>query len=215
MPHPVRRFALNGTTPERLLIRAVYSAALVLTCACRSENEAEPTSGSLVDTIDTTLAPEQEPPVFEFPEARRSKNESLNQFLDEFRGICERGEYGRYRPMVSVLTDPLEKERFENIWHAAEHVRIELIKRLPEKVDLPPPAYAVLARVKLRDEYVKDEPVRLVSVVAFREEGGWVFAPSPDERINRAMRAALQKTQAEEEELSAETQPTTSQPAGH
>ncbi|UCG33368.1 MAG: hypothetical protein JSU68_01810 [Phycisphaerales bacterium] len=205
---------MNETTSGRLFIRAVCAAALVLTCGCRGEDGPEPTSAALVDTIDTRLPPEEEPPVFEFPEECRSKNESLNEFLDEFRGICERGEYGRYRPMVSVLTDPLEKERFENIWHAAEHVRIELIKRLPEKVDLPPPAYAVLARVKLREEYVKDEPVRLVSVVAFREEGEWVFAPSPDERINRAMRAAWRETQTEDEEPFAETQPTTSQAAG-
>jgi hypothetical protein len=205
--------ALNGSTPGRLLMRTVCAAALALSCACRSENGPEATTEAVVETINTTLPPEKEPPVFEFPEACRSKNESLNEFLDEFRGICERGEYGRYRSVVSVLIDPLEKERFENIWHAAEHVRIELIKRLPEKIELPPPAYAVLARVKLRDEYVKDEPVRLVNVVAFREEGEWVFAPSPDERINRAMRIALRKTQAEEE-LFAETQPTTSQPAG-
>jgi hypothetical protein len=205
---------LTGTTHKRVLIGAICAAALILACGCRNENEPEPNSDALVDTIDTTLAPEEEPPVFEFPDACRSKNESLNEFLDEFRGICERGEYGRYRSMVSVLIDPLEKQRFENIWHAAEHVRIELIKRLPEKIELPPPAYAVLARVKLRDEYVNDEPVRLICVVAFQEEGAWVLAPSPDERINRAMRAALQKSQEEAGELPTETQPAASQPEG-
>ena len=158
------------------------------------------------------LALGEEPPSFEFPDSLRSNNESLNRFLDEFRGICERGEYERYRLAVSRQIDPIHEGRFENIWHAVKHVRIELIKRLPAEVkELPAPAYAVMAKVTLREEYVKEEPHRYITIVAFREEGEWVFAPSPDERVNRAMRVALR--QAQGEEMFAASQPAGSQPA--
>ena len=199
-----------------LLILVACTVVLVYAPGCRSgsEPEPEPVDAEAAETINVSLAPGEEPPTFEFPESLRSKNESLNRFLDEFRGICQRGEYERYRLAVTRQIEPIHERRFENIWHAVAHVRIELIKRLPAEIEeLPAPAYAVLAKVTLREEYVREDPDRYVTIVAFREEGEWVFAPSPDERIHDAMRAALRKAEAEKLDFFAESPPAETQPS--
>jgi hypothetical protein len=194
-------------------VLAAFGFVVWFAVGCRSRNEPEPPEAEPADAIQIDLAPDEKPPTFEFPDSLRSKNDSLNKFLDEFRSICERGEYERYRLAVSRQVEPIEEGRFENIWHAVAHVRIELIKRLPEMKEWPSPAYAVLAKVTLKDEYVKDEPQRYVTIVSFQEEGEWVFTPAPDERIHRAMRAALRKAEAERSSWFSETQPASTQPA--
>lgn len=159
------------------------------------------------------LSPGDPKPEFEFPDSARCSNESLNEFLDEFGFICERGEYDRYRLALSRQIEPVQKRNFERIWNTVEHVRVELIKRLPEMEEVPSPAYAVLLQTRLREEYVQARPERRITMVVFQERGEWVFAPPADERIGQAMRRAAPEPAGNGAD-SLDPARATSQPAG-
>ena len=131
--------------------------------------ETDETSGGIANETG------QPTPVFEFPESVRCSNESLNSFLEEFRSICERGEYDRYRLALSRQLEPVQKGQFEHIWLSVKHVRVELIKRLPEIKGVPSPAFAVLLGVQLREEVISERPERQFTVVGQRHQRNFVF----------------------------------------
>jgi hypothetical protein len=161
----------------------------LLLFGCRGSSDVPPTAEEPDEVIRTDLEPDELPPVFEFPDEVRVRNEELNAFIDEFKRICEEGRYRDYRLAVSRMVEPFEKRRFDNIWHAIQAVRVRLIKRLPASLELPEPAYAILIFADLRDTYPTDKPRRIFTVLAFQEEGQWVVAPAPM-NVNRAMRVA-------------------------
>ncbi len=199
------------STRYKLRIGVGYAVATVLLfapCGCARNSSTADETAEDVDALVDDDDPGQVTPVFEFPDSVRCSNESLNTFLEEFRSICERGEYDRYRLALSRQLEPVQKGQFERIWLLVKHIRVELIKKLPEIKAIPSPAFAVLLRAQLREEAISERPERRLTVVVFQEQGEWVFAPPPDDRISQAMKVAASQPADESAELI-----TTSQPA--
>ena len=184
---------------------SVVAVLMFAPCGCTrnssTADEQDAEDGALV------LDSDEPTPVFEFPDSVRCSNDSLNEFLEEFRSICERGEYDRYRLALSRQLEPVQKGQFERIWLSVKHIRVELIKKLPEIKAIPSPAFAVLLRAQLREEAMSERPERQLTVVVFQEQGEWVFAPPPDDRISQAMKQAASQPADESAESIATSRP--------
>lgn len=191
------------------------ASALILSSGCgkRAQEKPQETAEQLVSQ---RVVPQDQPtPDFSFPENVRSKNDELNNFLEEFQQVCANGEYFRYRDLVSRQVEPIARDQFVGIWRAVAHVKIELIRRLPLVDDMRKsnvlgpleavhdPVYAVLVRVDLRENAKVHEPNdRFVSLLVFREGSSedtarWVLAPAP-ERVRTALRKAAGVEQVDE-----------------
>jgi len=112
---------------------ASWLSSLLLVCAAGCERRpdvlAEKSSDDS-DRIRMNLPEDEEPPKFYFPRRLRTRDESLNRFIEQLKQICLEGEYGQYRLKVSRRVEPLSRERFENAWHAVKSVRIRWLGRL-------------------------------------------------------------------------------------
>lgn len=187
-----------GSPVARSACTVLCAALLAAGTACRrapEPPEPEPTA----QEPQIHLPHDRPPPQFEFPAEVRSRNESLNRFIEDLREICQRGEYRRYRLAVSRRVDPLSEEQFRAAWLGTAKVRIEAIRRLPDTPDLPEGGYGVLVRVIPRENSEFFIGERLIGVLVFQEDGRWVTAPAPPE-----VRDALRRLVA----------PESTQPAG-
>jgi hypothetical protein len=192
------RFAIG-----RRGVPLVAAVSLLVGVACRRDQpQAErPTVAKQVS--ERVVPPDQPPPTLVFPPEQRSKNESLNAFIEEFQEICAKGEYLRYRSLVSREVEPFDKDQFVAAWHAVERVSIELVRRLPRLESLPDPAYGVLVHVLVRESAQQERLERSVALMVFREPDEnqrerWVVAPAP-EPIRDALREEAAREHAEQE----------------
>lgn len=184
---------------------ALLATLLLISCSKREPEQKHETAEELVKQ---SVVPKDQPtPDFSFPSEVRSQNEELNAFLEAFQQICAKGEYFRYRDLVSRQVEPIARDHFVGIWRAVARVKIELIRRLPLVEELRKsnvlgpleavhdPVYAVLVRVELREQAkLRDEDDRLVSLLVFPEgstieAAEWVLAPAPA-RVRDALRSA-------------------------
>lgn len=196
------RSILHGRPCRRFGLLAALLAAAAGGCGSHEERAPDKTAE---ERLDESIVPDDaEKPTFVFPASARSKNEDLNAFLEEFHEICARGEYFRYRDLVSRQIEPIAKEQFVTIWSAVNEVTIHTIRRLPyvkllDKQgliarfdDIRDPVYAVLVHVKLKQSpRPEDRDGRYVSLMVFREGGPngehWVMSPAPAQ-VRRALR---------------------------
>jgi len=174
-----RFIPLSGRTPRcpRAFLFTAILLALLLSGGCKRRGEQAPAveDGTRRVRLDPTVAK----PMLEFPRPVQSEDTSLNKFIEEFYGVCCRGEYDRFRLMMSTRVDPFTPERFKKAMTAVERVRIEAIEELPEVADVPPPVYVVRSQVHLRPGEKRGQLERTVTILVFKEADKWVMAPAP------------------------------------
>ena len=140
-------------------------------------------------------------PKFQFPEAVRTFDPSLNCFIDRFARICMEGKYSEFRLMCTTRVPPLAPRRFESIFNAVKEIRVLGVVRLPDMPRLPGPVYVMKAEYDLKDEYVKRASTtgaaatKSVQVALTREEGTWRIGPIPRDQL--AALAVLQQTSSQ------------------
>ncbi len=168
------RFSVGGVGAFAVVL---LLAGLVCLPGCKRRDGSDPR-----DTVDEKIIPVDEAagkPLLEFPKAVRCEDESLNAFIEDFYDTCCRGEYDKFRLMMSTRVDPFTPERFKKSLTAVDRVQIEVIKKLPDVTEVPPPIYVVRSKVFLRKNVPKDALERTISILVFREAGKWVMAPAP------------------------------------
>ncbi len=193
------------------LARFLWAVSVLWLAACEPDVLVEQPRDD-ADRIKIDLPEDQTPPTFHFPGRVRTEDESLNKFIEQFKEVCLRGEYGQYRLKVSRRVEPLSKQQFENAWHAVKSVRIELIRKLEpgtvrklsEAVGLSEPIYGLVFRTRLRETVRTRKADRQIVALIFKEEGQWVAAPAPRDIKDKLRRATTQP---------ASTQPATSRPS--
>jgi len=141
-------------------------------------------------------------PNFEFPEAVRTFDPTLNCFIDRFARICMEGKYSEFRLMCTTRIPPLPPRRFESIFNAVKEIRVLGVVRLPDLPKVPGPAYVMKAEYHLKDEYVRrasasgmPAKTKSVQVALTREDGTWRIGPIPREQL--AALAALQQASSQ------------------
>jgi hypothetical protein len=168
----------GGPHPAAWLV-GVGVLVVMVGCKGRSNTPAPEEEG----TRKVRLDPSGERPMLEFPKAAQSDDASMNRFIEEFYDTCCKGEYDKFRLMMSTRVDPFAEQRFKKSLVAIERVQIEGIERLPDVAEIPPPIYVVRSRVKLRPSMQKpgdvDRTNRTIAILVFKEAGKWVMAPAP------------------------------------
>jgi hypothetical protein len=164
----------RGLACAAILLGAIVPAG----CKRQADRPAAEDDGSQRVRIDPTAKP-----MLEFPKAVQSDDASLNRFLEDFYGLCCKGEYDKFRLTMSTRVDPLTRERFKKSISAVERVKIESIEKLPDVADVPPPVYVVRSSVHLRPGTRTSKPDRSITILAFMEHGKWVMAPAPKNLI--------------------------------
>jgi hypothetical protein len=161
--------------------------AILTITACSGEGDVRASAQSnnaLTKEGNIDVDSVEEKPEIIFPQAVRSNDESLNDFLQHFTEVCLAGEYDNYRLLVSRQIEPVSKQQFEKTYRRVHHVEINLIRELPKISELPYPLWLVESAVHIRPP--TEEPVRNLQVLIFKEDDKWVMAPAP-----RALREAL------------------------
>jgi len=156
---------------------ALLVAALMCLPGC--EDRKNKTSTEEENAGKVRLGPEAGRPQLDFPKALKSTDPSLNDFIETFYSTCCKGEYDKFRLMLSTRVDPLAPERFKKSLTAVERVQIEAVEKLPDVAEVPPPIYLVRSRIRLREGTRTDRRDRSISILVFREGTKWVMAPAP------------------------------------
>jgi hypothetical protein len=168
----IRRWGLSRVWQATASVTVLLGAILPAGCRRQADRPATEDEGSQRVRLDAK-------PTLEFPKAVQSEDASLNRFLEDFYGLCCKGEYDKFRLTMSTRVDPLTRDRFKKSISAVERVKIESIKKLPDVADVPPPVYVVHSSVHLRPGTKTSKPDRSITILAFREHGKWVMAPAP------------------------------------
>jgi len=122
-----------------------------------------------------------------FPEARKSDDPTVNEFVSRAMSVCGEGNYDEFRLLWSVRQDPLPRDQFEEGWQAVQEIHILALEKAmlaadaEQAVAKPQPVYALLAEVKLDPEHraARDRPKREVVLMLVREQNAWRLADAP------------------------------------
>lgn len=145
---------------------------------CRDRSSAGATGSAATSTRQPDA---RNRPALEFPKRVQCDDPSVNRFIEEFYEACCKGDYDRFRLMMSTRIDPFTPERFKKALEAVEVVRIVSVDLLPDVADVPPPIYLVRAHVRLRQEVKKPERERTIAILVLKEADKWVMFPAPPE----------------------------------
>ena len=167
------------------------------------------------------LDPEKRPH-FVFPDAARTYDLSLNEFVDRFARVCMQGKYSDFRLMLSTRRPPILPARFESNFNALKEVRILGLEKVPDMPEQDGPVYVMKAAYDLQDFAAKKgEKTREVHVAIAKEDGRWRIGPIPHEALARLaayQRSTSQPTTAkaiEEVQPPPEAQPATQRAAAN
>ncbi len=170
-------------TPGRWRMR--YLALLVgvgcmtalLAVGCRSEDS----PGDPADAANDMVPPVTAQPEYAFAHGLDDAYPEVVSFLRHLLETCLAGDYRGYRQLVSRGVDPESRARFEKVLESLQRLDVESIT----EVDLPrvpPPAYYVVSRVKLRPEsesILRRRDNDRVAILVFEEEGELRMAIAP------------------------------------
>lgn len=167
----LRRFALYGL----ILLALALVSAVIFVVATDEPILADEDAFPPVVILD----PEKRPR-FDFPEAARTYDLSLNQFIDRFARVCMEGRYTDFRLMLSRRRPPILPARFESNFNALKNVRILGIEKAPLRAANAPPVYIMKAEYELKDFAVRQgQRIRQVQVALVQEDGEWRMGPIP------------------------------------
>jgi len=180
MPKPssrpaIRRFVLYSLILLALALVSGVIFVIVTDDAILASDDAFP---------ELVIVDPEKRPRFDFPEAARTFDLSLNQFVDRFARVCMEGRYSDFRLMLSRRRPPILPPRFEANFNALKNVRILSIEKVPLGPDSPSPVYVMKAEYELKDFAVRQgQRTREVHVAIAREEGEWRIGPIPREAL--------------------------------
>lgn len=202
----LKRFGLYGLI---LLALALVSGVIFVLA---SENSVLTVSDAFPEPV---ILDREKRPHFLFPEAARTFDLSLNEFVDRFARICMAGQYSDFRLMLSTKRPPILPPRFESNFNALKEVRILGLDKLPEAPGVPGPVYIMKAAYDLQDYAVRrGERTRQVHVAISKEDGHWRIGPIPHEAIARLRAYQQTQSQPAEVDVTEEATPPTSSGPG-
>ena len=160
------------------------------------------------------LDPEKRPH-FVFPEAARSYDLSLNEFVDRFARVCMQGKYSDFRLMLSTRRPPILPARFESNFNALKEIRVLGLEKVPDTPGATGSVYLMKAAFDLQDFAVRrGDKTREVHVAIAKEDGRWRIGPVPHEALARlaAYKQATSQPTTTEAALDLEPPVPTTQP---
>lgn len=177
-------------------------AGIVGGCECQREtaqNDEPPIGTAPLSEVH----PDVRPPEVDFPQRWRSRDPSLNAFIEQALDICARGNYDGFRALFGTAFPPPDQSNFERVWKAVRGIRVTGLYRGHGN----PPDYYLHAVIEYREEDRKGRTERDVVVMLFREADQWRLGQAPPEIIRDVRRISTRPA--------ASTQPaSTTRPTG-
>ena len=165
----------------------VAAVAIGSTQGCRCGRDVNAVDDAVLDPPPLAEVDQAAPrPAIHFSPHLRSKDASLNQFIEQSLTICSTGDYDGFRSLFGMAYSPTPQDTFERLWHNVQDLTV--LGMYQGRVD--PPEYYLHVSVRLRQQDRKGREKGEVVVAIFREAGQWRLGPASKEIAAQVLRVS-------------------------
>jgi hypothetical protein len=162
---------------------------------CKCGKGGGDSAGGTLDTPPIVITnPEAPALVIDFPPRCRSRDTSLNTFIESTLKVAAQGDYDGFRQLFSMAYTPPSRQEFQRIWEAVEAIKVANVFGFAEVAggQPAPDKYFLHALVNRRQADRKGRLKLDVVVLVFKETGQWRLGPAPKEVVDLILGADSQ-----------------------
>ncbi len=175
----------------------LWAGALVAgsTGGCKCGKGGGSTTGGTLDIPPIAVSDPQAPRlVIDYPARCRSRDASLNAFIESTLKVAAQGDYDGFRQLFSMAYRPPSRQEFQRIWEAVEAITVADVLGFVEVAggQPAPDKYFLHALVDRRQPDRKGRLRLDVVVLVFKEAGQWRLGPAPKEAVDLILESSSQ-----------------------